>query len=230
MVSQLYDETPPALDDSSISALLRELTDASSQLAQAATVPLAVRELVRTLPARLHAKAPTRTFAGDPYLAGAAFAGAARAAGAQLDPDLRASRAETRLAVEQIRQALTAILEAGPLDEDVPPAQVAAWLEHVLGMSQQQLAELVGTSARTWQRWRGGAKPDPELLTRLRRIARVALHLRHALTGPGVGRWFVRPHPLIEHGQGRPADLLDDPDGFRYLIELAAGLRSSLAS
>jgi transcriptional regulator with XRE-family HTH domain len=168
--------------------------------------------------------------AGDPYLAENAFAGAARAAAALLGSDEREMRSDTRLALEQVRQALRDIMEARPVDEDAEPAQVAAWLEENLGLSQQQLAELVGSSARTWQRWLTGTQPDPEQLVRLRRIARLAMHLRHALTGPGVARWFIRPHPLLKAGTGRPIDLLDDPEGYQKLLVLASGLRSTQAS
>lgn len=230
MTSLLYDNTPPLMDESSVSALLVELTEAASALARAATVSPEIREFVRALPQRLNAEAPTNTLAGDPYLAESAFAGAARAAAALLDPDPHAARKTARLALEQIREALRDVLEVRPVDEDVPPASVAAWLEGTLKVPQQQVAELVGTSARTWQRWLTGAQPDPQLLIRLRRIARLAMHLRHALTGPGVARWFVRPHPLIKDGAGCPADLLDDPDGYRRLLALTAGLRSMQAS
>jgi hypothetical protein len=225
-----YDNAPPLVDGASVATLLAELTEASAALARAATVPPQIRELVRALPRRLHAEAPTNALTGDPYLAENAFAGAARAAAALLNPEPHAARKAARLALEQIRQALRDIVEAGPVDEDVPPARVAAWLEGVLGVPQAQVAELVGTSARTWQRWLTGTTPDPYLLARLRRIARLTMHLRHALTGPGVARWFTRPHPLIKDSAGCPADLLDDPDGYRRLLVLAAGLRSTQAS
>ena len=218
------------MDEASLTALLSDLNDASSTLSRSATVPKEIRDLVRGLPHRLHADAPANALAGDPYLAENAYAGAALAAAALLDPDERAARKGARLALEQIRQALRDIVEGRPIDEDVPPARVASWLEGALGVPQQQVAELVGTSARTWQRWLTGAQPDPELLARLQRIARLTLHLRHALTGPGVARWFTRPHPLIKDGAGTPADLLDDADGYRRLLVIAAGLRSTQAS
>ena len=230
MTSLLYDKTAPLLDEKQLGELLAEITGASTLLAQSAQVPPEIRELVRSLPRRLHADAPTNAFAGDPYLAENAFAGAARAAAALLDPDPRAARRAARLALEQVRQALRDIVEARPVDEDVPPAQVATWLEDTLGVPQAQLATLVGTSARTWQRWLTGVQPDPDALVRVRRVARLAMHLRHALTGPGVARWFTRPHPLIKDGVGRPVDLLDDPDGFQRLLVLAAGLRSTQAT
>lgn len=231
MTSLLYDMTPPWLDQEDVAALLRELTEASADLARSPEVPAKIRELVRSLPERLHAEAPTNALAGDPYLAENAFAGAARAAAALLHDDARLARKAARLALEQVRQALRDSVEARPVDEDVPVAQMAAWLEGTLGVPQQQVAALVGTTVRSWQRWlTEAAHPDAYSLSRLRRIARLTMHLRHSLTGPGVARWFVRHHPLIREGAGRPADLLDDPDGYRHLLVLAAGLRSSQAS
>ncbi|MGZ4617129.1 MAG: helix-turn-helix domain-containing protein [Frankiaceae bacterium] len=230
MVSLLYDKAPPLVDEDALAALLADLSQASLELASSESVPGDVRALVRTLPERLHADAPMNALAGDPYQAENAFAGAARAAAALLGSDEREMRRDTRLALEQVRQALRDIMEARPVDEDAEPAQVAVWLEENLGLSQQQLAELVGSSTRTWQRWLAGTQPDPEQLVRLRRIARLAMHLRHALTGPGVARWFVRPHPLLKGGAGRPIDLLDDPEGYQKLLVLASGLRSTQAS
>lgn len=230
MASLGYDTSPPLVSELSLATLLDDVTKAGAALARTATVPTAVRDLVRDLPNRLYADAPSNALAGDPYLAENAFAGAARAAAALLDPDERAARRLARLGLEQLRQALRDIVEARPVDEDVPVAQLAAWLESTLGVPQQQVAELVGTSTRTWQRWLTGAQPDPEQVARLRRVARLTLHLRHALTGPGVARWFTRTHPLVQQGAGRPVDLLDEPDGYRLLLVIAAGLRSNQAS
>jgi transcriptional regulator with XRE-family HTH domain len=230
MASLLYDKVPPLLDEEAIAALLQDLSEASIALARASLVPSDVRETIRGLPVRLHAEAPANALAGDPYLAENAFAGAARAAAALLDPDEKRARREARLALEQVRQALRDITEAGPVDEDASPAQVAAWLEETLGLSQQQLADLVGTSVRSWQRWTTGTQPEPDQLIRVRRIARLSMHLRHALTGPGVAHWFTRLHPLVKDGAGRPVDLLDDPEGYRQLLMLASGLRSTQAS
>ena len=144
MASLLYDNSPPLLDEKSVTVLLTELTEASAALARAATVSPQIRELVRALPRRLHADAPVNAFAGDPYLAENAFAGAARAAAALLDADPHAARRAARLALEQVRSALRDIVEARPVDEDVAPARVAAWLEGILGVPQAQVAESSG--------------------------------------------------------------------------------------
>jgi hypothetical protein len=230
MTSLSYDETPPLLDEASLAKLLDELAEASATLSASASVPSDVWDLVRALPGRLHAETPANALAGDPYLAESAFAGAARAAVALLGPDEKVARRETRLALEQVRQALRDIAETRPIDEDTPTDQVAAWLERTFQLPQQQIADLLGTSVRTWQRWLAGAQPDYEQALRLRRMARLAMHLRHALTGPGVARWFARQHPLIKDGGGTPAEWLYDDEGYRRLLTLAAGLRSTQAS
>lgn len=231
MTSLQYDAVTPAMDEAAITQLLAELADASSVLAASERVPASVRSFVRALPLRLHADSPGAALWGDPYLAEHAFAGAARAAAGLLEDDPALARRSARVALEQVRQALRDVLEARPVDEDVPAGVVAGWLERVLGLPQHQVATLVGTSARTWQRWlSGAAEPDPYLASRLRRIARLTQHLQHSLTGPGVGRWFSRAHPLIKEGAGTPLDLLDDPEGYRLLLSLAAGLRSTQAS
>jgi uncharacterized protein (DUF2384 family) len=230
MTSLRYDEVTPLVTDDLAAGLLAEITAGTVELAARETVPASVRDLVRELPARLRADTPAAAFAGDPYLTESVYAGAARAAAAQLADDPRLARRETRLALEQVRQALRDIVDGRPADEDVPPAVVARWLEGTLTVPQAEVARLVGTSARTWQRWLAGAQPEPDALARLRRIARLAMHLRHSLTGPGVARWFERPHPLIKEGGGCPADLLDDPGEYARLQALAAGTRATQAS
>ena len=87
----------------------------------------------------------------------------------------------------------------------------------------------MGVDERTFQRWsQQKTTPRGDEARRLRLIARSANHLRHALTGPGVVRWFTRPRS--ELGEQRPIDVLDDPDAADRLTTLAAGTRSSSAS
>lgn len=230
MTSLAYDASLPLVDEEALAALFSDVSAASDALSRSAEVPQQVAELVRSLPARLRADAPANALAGDPYLSESAYAGAARAAAALLGGSDREARREVRLALEQVRQALRDIAERRPLDEDVPAGRIAAWLEANLQLPQRELAALAGTSVRTWQRWVTGAQPDAEQTIRLRRVARLTLHLRHALTGPGVGRWFTTRHPLIKAGGGAPAELLSDPEGYQQLLTLAAGLRSTQAS
>lgn len=231
MTSLLHDAIPPGLSDEQLRELLRDLDAAAASLAGASEVSADVRCFVRELPGRLQAESPTRALRGDPYLAEHVFAGAARAAAGLLEDEPVTARRTARLALEQVRQALRDLLEGQQVDEDVPAREVALWLERVLSLPQSQLAALIGTSPRTWQRWiTTSAEPEPYLALRLRRIARLTAQLRHSLTGPGVARWFTRPHPLIKDGAGCPADLLDEPEGYWHVQRLAAGLRSTQAS
>jgi len=167
----------------------------------------------------------------DPYLllsAQSALIGALRA----LDsPDAAVGRREIRTRLEQMRHVFRDIAEGGPLYEDRSAREIARWLAAVLDTSQASLAELLGVSARTFQRWiseTGPGGPQGEDARRVRVVARIANHLRHALTGPGVVRWFARPHPQL--AGGRPLDVLDDPQAADLLTTLAAGARSHTGS
>jgi hypothetical protein len=87
------------------------------------------------------------------------------------------------------------------------------------------VASLLGISPRQLQRWLSPDGPAPEGAdaARVRMVAQVANQLRHVFTGPGVVRWFHRPHPRL----GRPPrDLLDDPLEIPTLLDLAVSARS----
>lgn len=163
----------------------------------------------------------------DPYLlvsAQRALLGALRAIDSD-DPQL--ARRQLRVRLEQLRQIYRDVAEGEMVYEDRPAKQLAAWLTEVLDVSQARLAELAGVSARTFQRWVSAtdpAGPEGEDARRLRVIARAANHLRHALTGPGVVRWFEQPNPQLD-GR-RPLDLLSEADAAAQLSTIAAGVRS----
>lgn len=71
--------------------------------------------------------------------------------------------------------------------------QLQDWLP---GVSLDDLADLVGVSARTLQRWQqhGGAAPTTRQAAALRLVA----VLRHGWTPSGVVKWFRRPHPHLD--------------------------------
>lgn len=146
-------------------------------------------------------------------------------------PDPLAARDQLRIRLEQLRQVYRDLAEGKVVYDGRPPKEVAAWLAGVLDVPQARLAELVGVSARTFQRWVSPSDkvaPDGEDARRLHVIAVAANHLRHALTGPGVVGWFERSNPQLE-GR-RPLDLLDDPEEAGRLATLAASTRSHTAS
>lgn len=173
-------------------------------------------------------EAPIRV---DPYFllaAQRALIGSLRA----LDSDDAAwARQQMRIRLEQLRQVYRDLAEGSAIYEDRPAKEVARWLDLALDVSQARLAELVGVSTRTFQRWLSESDrvgPEGEDARRLRVIATVVNHLRHVLTGPGVVSWFERPNSQIEDRS--PLDLLDQPEAAGRLATLAASTRSHSAS
>jgi len=167
----------------------------------------------------------------DPYFllaAQRALIGSLRA----LDSDDPAwARRQMRIRLEQLRQVYRDLAEGSAIYEDRPAKEVARWLDEALGVSQARLAELIGVSSRTFQRWVSeteAVSPEGEDARRLRVVAGAANHLRHVLTGPGVVRWFEEPNARL--GGQSPFDLLGDPSASVRLTTLAASARSHTAA
>lgn len=220
---------PPLLIDPAATA--EELAERNLRLARETEIPEDLRLYLEQLADDVSAFTSEAPGEVDPYLllsVQSALIGALRA----LDsPDAVAARREIRTRLEQMRHVFRDIAEGGPLYEDRSAREIARWLASVLDVSQASLAELLGVSARTFQRWiseAGPGGPQGEDARRVRVVARIANHLRHALTGPGVVRWFNRPHPQLG-GRG-PLDVLDDPQAADFLTTLAAGARSHTGS
>lgn len=167
----------------------------------------------------------------DPYFllsAQRALIGSLRALDSE-DPAY--ARRQMRIRLEQLRQVYRDLAEGEVLYEERAPKEVAQWLALVLEVSQARLAELVGVSSRTFQRWVSSTDrvgPEGEDARRLRIIAAAANHLRHVLTGPGVVAWFELPNPAV--GGRCPLDLLNDPSAAPRIATLAASARSVTAA
>ena len=194
-------------------------------------VPEDVQELVDRI-ADMFSSSPERRLAGvDPYL-GQAFLSALLAC----EKGVRAAdeherRRRVRIGLERVRQALRDIVDEAPASEARSTRELAQWLAETVPVPQSEWAELLGVSARTWQRWTspsGTAAPEGDDARRIRAVARIVAHLRHVFTGPGVLHWFERPHPDL--GDAPPATLLSDPLELPRLTRLAAGVRSTIAS
>jgi hypothetical protein len=137
---------------------------------------------------------------------------------------------EVRVLLETVRQSLRDIADELPVGPDRSGKELARWLVATLDVRQQEIAELLGVSHRSFQRWISeteAAEPEGDDAMRLQIAARIANHLRHALTGHGVILWFTTPHPRIGHA---PAELLQKPEAFPELQRLASAARTSRAS
>jgi transcriptional regulator with XRE-family HTH domain len=108
---------------------------------------------------------------------------------------------------EQIRHVIRDALDADlGLDARDARALSQALIDWLPGMSQREIANLVGISLRQLQRWLrdGGVAPR-----RLRLVAQLVVLLRRAWSPEGVVAWFARPRRDL--GGRAPIALLDDP-------------------
>lgn len=228
------DMTAPMLERSAAEGLAADwypqVEAAGRTLSATSVVPPEVRSLIDVIAEQL--AGPISQFAGtDPYLGQAVLA-----ATLACDKGLRAETDEiiasrVRLGLERLRQALRDLIDEAPTKDGRPAKHVARWLAEHVTVSQAQLATLLGVSPRTLQRWLSEtdpASPEADDEVRLRAVAQVVSHLRHVFTGPGVVRWFERPHP---HLAGKaPMTLLSDATDIPTLLRLASLSRSTLAS
>lgn len=234
-------EVPPARERSSPGggapaggdpeALRDAIHEHNLVLARSRGIPESVRLFVDDLADEFVALPDDAPLAVDPYLFLAAQRAVIGALRALESDDQAAARSELRVRLEQVRQVFRDLAEAGPLYQDRPAKEIARWLAEVLDAPQARVAELFGVSPRTFQRWiseSDSVGPEGEDARRVRVIAALVNHLRHALTGPGVLAWFKEPHPRLE-GK-RPSDLLETADALPRLSALAASTRSHSAA
>lgn len=221
----------PVVDHEHYAQRAEQLEAANRRLAGDTPLPQDLWNLVDSIVDEVLAISPDELSRMDPYLFLALQNGALAAYRAMHEPDPASERRQLRIALERMRQALRDFAEEAPVRDARHAKEVARWLADTVHVPQSQLAELTGTTPRTFQRWisaNDATAPSGDEERRLRTVARVANHLRHALSGPGVVAWFQRPRPELD---GRtPATLLDDPAAAPDLLALAAAARSSKAA
>lgn len=167
----------------------------------------------------------------DPYLVIALQQGALAAMRGIQESNKTRARRQLRIALEQMRHSLRDLQDEEPVVEDRTTKEIVQWLDQALDVPQAQLALLLATDVRTLQRWLSPeetSQPQAERAMRVRAVARMANHLRHALTGPGVVQWFSRKRK--ELGGKSPSQLLDNAEDLPRLILLASNARSMTAS
>lgn len=222
-------EVEPQLVDPAL--LVGEIAAHNLILSREREVPDSVRFFLETLADDVSALPPDAAAHVDPYLLGSlqrALIGALRA----LDnPDEAIARRDIRIRLEQLRQVYRDLADARPIFEQRPAKDLARWLATTVDVPQARLAELLRVSPRTFQRWvseSDAAAPQSDEARRVRLVANLVSHLRHALTGAGTIEWFEQPHP--QAGGRPPVDLLDDPVALPELTRLAASTRSQSAA
>lgn len=120
-----------------------------------------------------------------------------------------------------LRDAFDGSLEAGADTS----AEIVRWLEAQLaGVPRREVADLLGASARSVERWLASEAPPGD---RLVLVAKLVGILRHSWTPRGVVAWFYRVHP--DFGRA-PIELLADSGRQQDLIVAARQGRSQHGS
>lgn len=205
----------------SLETLRSQLQEDSAAVQRSPTVPPDVEDHVRALgrPADVNA-----SLSIDPGLAGELWEAAAAAQNALVIVDEEARRIELRFTLEQMLDALDALLESEPFSRAAPLTDVLKRTEVLLQAPQHDLAEILGVSVRTLQRWiSGDGEPATAVTDRVRIVGQLVNQLRHFLTPSGVVSWFRREHPAFGKA---PIELLDDPATYPELLNAASAPRS----
>lgn len=218
------------LDIRELGALDAELGRASAELATADELAPWIDDLLRGIAAALRDAEPEAWESSvDPYLR-VELDRIAIAALLALQADRETDRvAAVEVAIEALRDVLHDIAESAPVGDDRPGDELGLWLKEATGGSTAELAELLGVSKRTFERWLvRSSEPRGDDAMRLRLAARIVNQLRHAMTGRGVLRWFGVAMP--ELGGRAPRELLAEPQAAATLTGIASQARRSDAS
>lgn len=223
------EEVEPELIDPAARA--EEIAASNLLLARESEVPDSVRFFLETLADEVSVLPAGAALRIDPYLLVSLQRAIIAALRALDSPDPGHARREVRIRLEQLRQVYRDLADARPIYEGRPAKALAQWLTATVDVPQSKLAELLGVSPRTFQRWVSESDPiEPrgDEARRVRVVVNLVSHLRHALTASGTIDWFQTAHPMA-NGHA-PADLLEDPAALPELTRLAASTRSQLAS
>lgn len=215
----------PAVPDFwTVAPALRDRANAIQEALERAETLRDIAEDVVALAGALP-KFPDDYTEADPYLTRALHAGTIDALLAVREED----RAQLRVAVERVRQALRDMLDERPVWR-AGTKDAAVWLGSV-GLSTDDLAEVFSVSADTVRRWtnpENSQSPSDDHADKVVVVAKIVNHLRHAMTPRGAIQWLLRPHPALD--DRRPVDELKDAESYQRLIRLASNARSFVAT
>lgn len=98
-------------------------------------------------------------------------------------------------------------------------------IRHKAGLSQEQLAQLLGTSWVSVSRWeRDVARPSAPSRSRLERLDQLIERVGDALPMAEIPRFLHAAHPLLRGY--RPVDLLDSDYAFEDLLAFVDAAKS----
>ena len=92
-------------------------------------------------------------------------------------------------------------------------------LRKALGLSQEELARLLGVSNRTVSRWEScTGRPNSLTLGEIRRWQAVTERLKEVFKPAAVPRWFHSPNQAL--GDKTPLEVAAAPDGEEELLDI----------
>lgn len=144
---------------------------------------------------------------------------------------LDTSDVDTTVARDRIALALLAVIQTIEADAEGPhiwarmeTPQLAGWLLRQLDLTHEMLADWLGVSSRTIQRWLSGeASPAAEQTARLRALARIVAQLRFIYPPRGIVQFLQRP--IAPWGGRTTIAILDDEELVRQAEAAAKGIR-----
>jgi hypothetical protein len=227
-MSAVVDAIAELADPQTAAAEVARLNDL---LATRSTIPPEVSEGVREIAAAIEQTGLARWEAIDPRHALVMLRAAVSAQRALEEPDSPAARDQLRIALESLRQAFAAIAESQPVSDERSAKEIVRWLAETTEVPQARLAELLGVSARHFQRWVSAnepSQPEGEEARKVRAVARIVNQLRFVLSPAGAIEWFGWPRSDL--GGEPPVALLADPQRQPELTAVAGRMRSAYAS
>lgn len=92
-------------------------------------------------------------------------------------------------------------------------------LRETLGLTQGELARLLGVSARTVSRWeQGESEPQALSVREIRRWLKLKERMRELFTEEGLAAWFHAPHAAL--GGQTPFEAAVAPGGDEAILDL----------
>lgn len=101
-------------------------------------------------------------------------------------------------------------------------------LRKYFGISQEEAAYILGTTATTLSRWmnKRTAEPDPAHQEKLERLLVLVEQSERAIKPEAIVRWFKTPHPLLS--DLCPMDLLRSTTGLEKVQTLLTSMEWGL--
>lgn len=109
--------------------------------------------------------------------------------------------------------------------QNIKKAEDIKRIRKIADFSQEKLAQLLGVSWITVSRWeRETAKPSPEKIAELIRLAELISRIGRAIPKGKILAFLTAPHPLLRGY--RPVELLKNDYSFEVLLDFIESAKS----